>query len=164
MTVAAQDALRGDERLALSAASRLAVASDLALLGATGARERAATELATLRDLRRADGGFGAYWRSERSDAWDSLAAYAALARASRAGIPVEPDLLSGARAYTLKTLADPAAREKWCTSALCKATLRLHALDALAAGNEHPTTFLADVDAQRDALASPTKLAWRAC
>ncbi len=154
MSVAALDALRGDERLALSAASRLAVASDLALLGASGARERAATELATLRDLRRTDGGFAAYWRAERSDAWDSLAALAALSRASRAGIAVDRDLLAGAHSYALKTLGDPTARAKWCKDALCKATLRLHALDALAAGGEHPTTFLADIDAQRDRLA----------
>jgi uncharacterized protein YfaS (alpha-2-macroglobulin family) len=154
LTAAAQDALRGDERLALSAASRLAVASDLTLLGAPGARERAATELATLRDLRRSDGGFAAYWRADRSDAWDSLSALAALSRASRARIPVEPELLAGAHAYALETLADPTAREKWCKDALCKATLRLHALVALATGNEHPTTFLADIDAQRDQLA----------
>ncbi len=154
LTVAGESALRGDERLALSAASRLAVASDLARLGSAGMRERAAGELATLRGLRRDDGGFAAYWQAERSDPWDSLAALGALARARGAGIAVDPDLLAGARAYAAKTLADPSARERWCTSALCKAELRLHALVALAAAGDRRTTFLSEIDAQREGLA----------
>ncbi|HTJ26443.1 MAG TPA: alpha-2-macroglobulin family protein, partial [Candidatus Limnocylindria bacterium] len=102
--VAADAALRGDERLALSAASRLAVASDLAILVARNggdpraARARAAQEIAALRDLRRADGGFAAYWRAEGSSAWDSLPALAALARAREAQVPIDDALLDGAR------------------------------------------------------------------
>ena len=159
VTVAAKDALAGDERLAISAASRLSIASDLAILAkrtgadARVARDRALLELATLRDLQRADGGFAPYWRSESSDAWDSLPALAALGRAGDAGIPVEPALVSGARRYATSVLADPTAREKWCRSDLCKAELRLHALDALAAAGDRRTTFLSDIAAQRDAL-----------
>ncbi len=156
LTAAGEAALRGDERLALSAASRLAVASDLVLLGTggSGMGERAVAEIATLRGLRRDDGGFAAYWRAEGSDPWDSLAVLAALARARSAGIAVDADLLAGARAYAAKTLADPSARERWCTSALCKAELRLHALVALAAAGDRRTAFLTEIDAQRKDLA----------
>ena len=160
VTVAARDALRGDERLALSAAGRLAIASDLVILAKRNgkddkiARDRAAVELATLHDLRRVDGGFAPYWRDEHSDAWDSLFALDALGRARSAGIAVDGTLFDGARTYAAAVLADPTAREKWCTSDYCKAVLRLHALDALASAGDHRTTFLADVDAQRANLA----------
>jgi len=159
VTVAAKDALAGDERLAISVAGRLSIAGDLAILGKrTGAdtraaRDRALLELATLRDLQRADGGFAPYWRSEPSDPWDSLPALAALARAREAGIPVDPSLLAGAQRYAAAVLAEPGARAKWCRSDLCKAELRLHALDALAAAGDRRTTFLSDIAAQRDAL-----------
>ncbi|MDB5029040.1 MAG: large extracellular alpha-helical protein, partial [Candidatus Eremiobacteraeota bacterium] len=159
VTTAAQKALIGDERLTLSAASRLAIASDLVILAkrtgtdAKAARDRAALEVATLAGLRRADGGFAAYWRAEGSDTWDSLAALAALARARDAGIAAASPLLPGARAYAAKVLADPTAREKWCDSDLCKAELRLHALVALDAAGDRRTTHLTDIDAQRAKL-----------
>ena len=90
LTVAAQSALLGDDRLTLSSASRLDVAADLVLLGArTGddtsqSRARVAAEIATLRSLSRADSGFAAYWQAQQSDPWDSLVALRALARARR--------------------------------------------------------------------------------
>jgi len=158
VTVAARDALRGDERLALSAAGRLAIASDLVILAkrngsdAKLARDRAAVELATLHDLQRADGGFAPYWRDEHSDPWDSLFALSALGRARAAGITVDGTLFDGAHAYAAKTLADPTARESWCTD-YCKTVMRLHALDALDAVGDRRTTFLSDIAAQRDAL-----------
>jgi uncharacterized protein YfaS (alpha-2-macroglobulin family) len=160
VTVAAREALRGEERIALSVAGRLAIASDLVILAKRNgtdeklARDRAAVELATLRDLRRADGGFAPYWRDEHSDAWDSLFAVSALGRAHDAGIAVDAALFDGARAYAAAVLADPTAHAKWCKSDLCKAQMRLHALDALAAAGDRRTTFLSDVDAQRDKLA----------
>ena len=92
VTVAARDALRGDERLALSAAARLAIASDLVILAKRNgnddkpARDRAAVELATLHDLRRVDGGFAPYWRDDHSDAWDSLFALDALGSRAHGG------------------------------------------------------------------------------
>jgi uncharacterized protein YfaS (alpha-2-macroglobulin family) len=160
VTVAARDALRGDERLAISAAGRLAIASDLVILAKRNgsdeklARDRAALELATLHDLRRADGGFAPYWRDEHSDAWDSLFALDALGRARQAGIPVDATLFDGARAYAAKALADPTSRQKWCDTDNCKAVMRLHALDALDAAGDRRTTFLSDIDAQRANLA----------
>jgi alpha-2-macroglobulin len=159
VTVAAVAALAGDERLAISGASRLSIASDLVILAkrsgadARIARDRALLELATLHDLQRADGGFASYWRSESSDPWDSLPALAALARAGEAGIPVDTAMLGGARRYAASVLADPNAHAKWCRTDLCKAELRLHALDALAAAGDRRTTFLSDIAAQRDAL-----------
>jgi len=160
VTVAARDALKGDERLALSAAGRLAIASDLVILAKRNgtdeklARDRAAVELGTLHDLRRADGGFAPYWRDDHSDAWDSLFAFSALARARDAGIPVNGTLFDGAHAYAAKTLADPTSHVKWCDTDYCKAVMRLHALDALDAAGDKRTTFLSDIDAQRAQLA----------
>jgi hypothetical protein len=160
LTVAAQSALLGDDRLALSAASRLDVAADLVVLGKRSAgdvsatRARALTELATLRTLYRANGGFAAYMHADAADPWDSLVALEALARARDAGIPVDAGLLAGARTYAAGTLADPTARAKWCTSDICKAELRLHALVALSAAGDRRTTFFDDIFAQRDKLA----------
>ncbi|HTJ24856.1 MAG TPA: alpha-2-macroglobulin family protein, partial [Candidatus Limnocylindria bacterium] len=103
---------------------------------------------------RRADGGFAAYWRAEGSSAWDSLPALAALARAREAQVPIDDALLDGARDYAVKILADPSAHERWCGSDLCKAELRLAALDALSAAGDRRTTFLGEIDAQRARLA----------
>ena len=160
ITVAAKNALEGDERLAISAASRLAIASDVIVLGTrsgadTGAmRDRALLEIANLGALQRSDGGFAAYRRADRSDAWDSLPALDALARAHAAGLGAADPLLAGARAYALKVLADPTAQLKWCDSAVCKAELRLHALDALATAGDRRTAYLDEIDALRGSLA----------
>jgi alpha-2-macroglobulin len=158
-TVAAESALRWDERLTISAASRLAVASDLAILAARNGsdtakmRNRATMEIATLHDLQRSDGGFASYWRAKDSDPWDSMPALGALARAREAKVPVDSAIFDGARAYAASVLADPTAHAKWCKTDLCKAELRLAALDALTAAGDRRTTFLAEIDAQRDAL-----------
>jgi len=159
IVVAAKDALRGDERIAITSAARLAIASDLVTLAkrngtdAHAARDRAQLELSTLFGLRRADGGFAPYWRSENSDPWDSLFALKALARAHDAGIAVDPAMYAGAHSYAAAVLGDPTAHEKWCKSDLCKAELRLLALDALASAGDHRSTFLSDVYAQHDKL-----------
>jgi uncharacterized protein YfaS (alpha-2-macroglobulin family) len=140
------------------AASRLAIAADLVRLGTRAgaatafARERAARALATLRDLRRGDGGFAAYWRAEASDPWDSLPALIALARARDAGVG-DAALLDGARTYAAHVLADPSHAAAWCKDALCKAQLRLQALEALDAAGDRRTTFLSEIDAERDRL-----------
>jgi uncharacterized protein YfaS (alpha-2-macroglobulin family) len=159
VTVAAQTALAGDDRLAISAASRLAIASDLAILAKRSgtdpkaSRDRALLEIAILDALRRADGGFAAYRNSDTTDVWESLFALASLARAHDAGIDAASPLLAGARAYAANVLADPTGHERWCKSDLCKAQLRLEALDALAAAGDHRTTFLGEIDAQRAKL-----------
>ena len=158
IVVAARAALEGDERLAFLASARLAVAADLIRLGAragsdvTAMRARAAAEIATLRALRHADGGFAPYARARASDPWDSLPALAALARARDANAG-DAALLAGAHAYAAAVLADPAHAARWCTSDLCKAQLRLEALDALAAAGDVRATFLDEIDARRDRL-----------
>jgi len=157
VTVAARDALRGDERLAITAAARLAIASDLVILAKrngtdqTFARDRAALELTTLHDLQRADGGFAPYWREDHSDAWDSLWAFAALGRARQAAIAVDGTMFDGAHGYAAAVLANPTAHAKWCKEEPCKSGLRLYALEALSAAGDRRTDFLSDVDAQRD-------------
>ena len=158
IVVAAQSALAGDERLTFLAAARLSIAADLVVLGSrTGGdvvamKARAAREIATLRALQRADGGFASYARASGSDPWDSLPALAALARARDAHAG-DDALLAAARAYAAKVLADPAHASRWCTSDLCKAQLRLEALGALAAAGDVRTTFLGEIDALGDRL-----------
>ncbi|MBV8580853.1 MAG: alpha-2-macroglobulin family protein [Candidatus Eremiobacteraeota bacterium] len=159
MVVAAKDALQGDERIAITSAARLAIASDLAILAkrngtdARAARNRAQIELTTLHDLQRADGGFAPYWRADAPDPWDSTYALQALARARSAGIAVDADVYAAAHRYVAATLADPTAHASWCKSDACKAELRLYALDALSAAGDARTSFLSDVDAQRNNL-----------
>jgi len=160
ITVAAQDALRGDERLAFLAAARLTVAADLIILDARtnadagAARARALAEIANLSALRRGDGGFAAYWQATRSDPLDSLGALTALARARQAGVPFDPRLLSDAQAYAVSVLADPAAHLGWCKGDdLRKAQIRLAALSALSDTGDGRTTFLSEIDAQRAQL-----------
>jgi uncharacterized protein YfaS (alpha-2-macroglobulin family) len=158
VVVAARDALAGDERVAFAAAGRLGAASDLVLLTArtrgdsTAARTRAAQVLATLRGLQRASGGFAPYWQAENADAWDSLDVLAAIGRARAAKLD-DGGTFAGARRFALAVLADPARSAAWCTTDLCKARLRLHALAALAAAGDRRTTFLSAIDAQRDTL-----------
>jgi hypothetical protein len=159
VTVAANKALEGDERLALSSASRLAIASDLLILGkrvgtdTKNVRDRALLEIANLDGLSRADGGFAAYWREDKSDPWDSLFVLSALARAHDAGLDAATPLLGPARAYAAAVLNDPTGHLKYCKTDVCKAQLRLRALDALNAAGDHRTTFLGEVDAQHDKL-----------
>jgi alpha-2-macroglobulin len=160
ITVAAQKTLLGEDRLTISAASRLTIASDLVILAkrtnteTKTASDRAEVEISALAALRRSDGGFAAYRLADRSDAWDSLWALSALARAHDAGIAAADAMLGTARAFAATVLANPTAREPWCKTALCKAQLRLDALDALAAAGDRRTTFLSDINAQRDKLA----------
>ncbi|WP_317996563.1 alpha-2-macroglobulin family protein [Vulcanimicrobium alpinum] len=152
---AAQRALLGDDRLALSSASRLAIAADLVTLAArsggdaTLARRRAAAELTTLASLRRRDGGFAPYWQAEKSDAWDSIGVLSALASARAAKLPVDGALIGGASAYVAAVLNDPPAHVAWCTNASCKAQLRLAALIALADAGDRRSTFLGQIDAE---------------
>jgi uncharacterized protein YfaS (alpha-2-macroglobulin family) len=158
VVVAARGALQGDERVSLAAASRLAVASDLVLLAArsgsdaTRDRARAGQELATLRGLQRASGGFAPYWQAGKADAWDSLDVLAALARARAAKLD-DGGTLAGAQRFAAAVLADPAHSTPWCTSDVCKAQLRVHALAALTAAGDRRTTFLSAIDAQRNRL-----------
>ena len=79
ITVAAQAALSGSERLTISAAGRLAVAADLVLLGARGgadttaSKQRATAEIAVLAGLRRGDGGFAEPAEGERGQGYSKL-------------------------------------------------------------------------------------------
>ncbi len=159
VTVTAQQVLQSDEPLTLSAASRLAIASDLVILGTrTGSdvktsRDRALRELGNLDALKRNDGGFAPFRLAEQSDPWDSMTALSAIARAHDAGLDAATPLLTRARAYAASVLNDPTKYASWCDKEPCKSELRLAALVALADAGDRRTTFLSDVDAQRAKL-----------
>jgi hypothetical protein len=159
VTVTAAQVLKSDEPLTISAASRLAIASDLVILGKRSAgdvktsRDRALVEIANLDALKRGDGGFAPYRRADQSDAWDSLTALDALARAHAAGLDAATPLLTRAHAYAVSVLNDPTKYASWCTHEPCKSELRLAALTALWDAGDHRTTFLSDVNAQQATL-----------
>ncbi len=159
VTVTAQQVLQGDEALTLSAASRLATASDLLILSTrsgsdvSASRTRATAEIANLAGLARKDGGFAPFRRAEQSDPWDSMSAVSALARAHDAGIDAATPLLARARTYAVSVLDDPTKYADWCKSEPCTSELRLAALVALWDAGDHRTEYLSDIDAQRARL-----------
>ncbi len=158
--VAAQSVFDDDDRLALSAAGRLTVAADVLRLNAltntttaaSAARTNATSALAFLATQQRPDGGFRSYPGAKASDPFDSLDVLHAYARVAAAGLPVDASARNRATAFASNVLADPGVWT-WCKGALCKARLRLHALDALADAGDRRTTFLGDIDAVRDQL-----------
>ncbi|HEV3153257.1 MAG TPA: Ig-like domain-containing protein [Candidatus Baltobacteraceae bacterium] len=163
----AQRALLSDDFPLLSlVAARLSIASSLqAIDAALGTRasgiapqSAAATAIAHLRRLARTDGGFS-FWPDERaSDPFGSVQALEAMAQARNAGFDVPAALLGSAKAYVVRVLADPQGALKWC-SGVCKDSLRLRALRALAAAGDRRTDFLQSIYAGRARLGVPERV-----
>jgi hypothetical protein len=82
------------------------------------------------------------------------------LAYAERGGIPVPPGVISRAKPYLVRALADPVGAAKWCTSVECKSSLRLSLLQALAATGDRRTDFLQSIYARREDLGLPERIA----
>ncbi|HEX5275278.1 MAG TPA: Ig-like domain-containing protein [Candidatus Rubrimentiphilum sp.] len=142
-------------------ADRLSVAASLLALqanmgapaGGVDAKAEAAADVAQLASLQRIDGGF-AFWPYARaSDASGSAAALEALGYARSAGVNVSDSTIARARSYAANVLADPARTDKTCTNLACRTSLRLAALQALAAAGDRRTDFLQSIFAQRASL-----------
>ncbi|PZR57973.1 MAG: hypothetical protein DLM50_04445 [Candidatus Meridianibacter frigidus] len=138
------------------AASRMMIAAALKSLSALygqmvkadlGAEIR--SDHAVIRKLQQPDGGI-AGWPNGKSDPILSAYAGLALARASAAGFPDDAAVRSHLKTYLQATLQNP-ARNLWCSSQDCKATLRLNALMALAELGEVRSEHVADIYAARD-------------
>ena len=152
VAVPAQQALAGDRLTLLSSiANRLSIATSVlalqsklgARIGGVDPRSEASTDVAQLAALQRVDGGF-AFWPLERaSDALGSADALRALGYARSNGFAVSDTMIARARTYVAGVLADPAGADRGCKEALCRASLRLAALRALAAAGDRRTDFL---------------------
>ncbi|MEP0812169.1 alpha-2-macroglobulin family protein [Trichocoleus sp. ST-U2] len=148
------------------AASQLAIASSLQTLsqkyGQTFAQfnptQQANQSLEHLQKLQQPDGGFAAWPGQQKSDPLVSPYAAQALARASKAGLTVEPRMVSRLTTYLKKILADPGQYD-FCKQPLCKNQVRLEALSALAELGEKRNDFLADIYAQRSQFDPVTQI-----
>ncbi|HET9392924.1 MAG TPA: Ig-like domain-containing protein [Candidatus Rubrimentiphilum sp.] len=156
---AARNALDSDKLTLLPAiANRLNIAASVVALqkklGAriTGvdAQQEARADVAQLGALQRMDGGFAFWPESRSSDAFGSADALAALGYAKSQGIAVPDAAMAKARAYAAGALSDPASADKSCKSSLCRMSLRLAALEALAAAGDRRSDFLQSIFAQR--------------
>ncbi|MEB3829998.1 alpha-2-macroglobulin family protein [Phormidium sp. CCY1219] len=151
------------------AASQLTIASNLQVLGNKYGQafsqfdppQQAAIALERFAQLQQPDGGFAYYPGMERSDPFVSAYAAESLATAKAAGIALDEAMVSRARGYLQKILANPGQYE-YCQESLCKNRLRLGALIALAELGDRRNEFLADIYAQRADLdrVARTKLA----
>ncbi len=161
VAVPAERALADDPLTLLPALTgRLSIATSLIALqaktGATSgvdAKSEAAGDIAQLASLQRIDGGF-AFWPEQRSsDASGSAGALETLAFARSAGISVSDSMIARARSYVANVLADPSRTDKSCMTLVCRTSLRLAALRALAAAGDRRTDFLQSIFAQRASL-----------
>ena len=164
VAIPARRALDSDNLTLLPAiANRLSIAASvLALQAKLGARiagvnaqQEAADDVAQLAALQRIDGGF-AFWPQQRaSDAFGSADALQALGYARSHGVAVSDAVISKARAYIAGALSDPVSAVKFCTSTACQTSLRLAALQALAAAGDRRSDFLQSIFARRADLGS---------
>ncbi len=152
-------ALTGELPFGTEVAARVAVASDaIALEKRTGRtsdlpalRSALARNLASLRALALADGGFAAWPGATRSEIFSTAFAASALARAKAAGEGVDPDIarVSG---YLRKRLADPCEGRKKCPDSE-RDSVRLEALETLGTLGDVRSSYLDEIVAGRAQL-----------
>ncbi len=152
-------ALEGESPLGTEVAGRVAVAADALAFGERlgPANDRAALRgalarnLAALRALALADGGFAQWPGATRSELFSTAFAARALARAKAAGASVDAEIarVSG---YLRKRLADPCEGRKRCPEAE-RTPVRFEALEALGALGDVRSSYLDDIVAARAQL-----------
>lgn len=148
------------------AASQLAIAANLQTLtrqyGQTIAKfnagQQAEQAMTRLTKLQRSDGGFANWPQQEKSDPFVSAYAAQAIANAQRAGLRVDPQMVSRLQTYLKAILANPGQFE-FCKPTLCKNQIRLAALTALADLGEVRGDFLADLYGDRNNLDLVTQI-----
>lgn len=159
IVVPAESSLEDDSGLILleAVASRLRMAADLKLLsdrygrslGSFNPDVATATSLAEMRTLQTPEGGFVWFprWRFG-ADVFVTPYAAASLAAARKAGLPVDPAMVSRVRTYLLQRLQDPGVCE---ISPTCRARLRLDILWALSDLGTTRDDFLSSIWDERD-------------
>ncbi|MCL1473136.1 alpha-2-macroglobulin family protein [Argonema antarcticum] len=139
-------------------ASQLAIAANLQILSQKyqqtfanfNPKQQANQALARLQTLQQPDGGFATWPGQTTSDPFVSPYAAQSLARASAAGLKVNPTMINRLKTYLKKILADPGQYD-FCKEQLCKNQLRLSALMALSEFGENRNDFISDIYAQRN-------------
>lgn len=153
--VPARRALSADRlQLASDASDRLSIAASLLALqkklgislSDIDAKTEAATDAGQLASLQRIDGGFAFWPNANFTDVYASLDALRQLGYAQSAGIAVSQSMVARARTYAAGALDDPARVDKGCTTQECQLSLRLSALQALAAAGDRRTDFLQSI------------------
>ncbi|MBD2181674.1 alpha-2-macroglobulin family protein [Aerosakkonema funiforme] len=140
------------------AASQLLIAANLQILNQKyqqnlanfNPAQQAEQAISRLQKLQKPDGGFAAWPGHETSDPFVSPYAAESLAKASAAGLKVDPAMVNRLKTYLSKILADPGQYD-FCKQPLCKNQVRLQALMALAELGDKRNEFIADIYAQRN-------------
>ncbi len=164
---AAADAVLNEENLEFlePTASQLATAASLLNLG-TGIyaprksqlQKTAIAALEQLQTLQKPDGGFASWATAEQSDPGVTPYAAEAIAQAQQAQIPVNSTLLASLRRYLDKLLSDP-GQYSYCDDPLCKASLRLGALNALAELGDVREDYVSQIYQERNDLSLVNQL-----
>ena len=141
-----------------SASSRLIIAASLKQLAPKigtpvnfNLEDEARGDVATLSKLKKGDGGI-ALWPGGDSEPFLSGYAAQALARAQRAGLPVDQSLVAGLKKYLAAMLANP-GKLTWCANKTCQADVRLSMLVALSELGDTRNDFVPSIYDQRDQL-----------
>lgn len=145
------------EGLGTIAASRIAIASDAIVLdrlyGRTTAipalRKSVVADLAALRVLALADGGFADWPGATKSDVYTTAFDMEQLYRAKVAGFEVEGDLAHGVR-YLTAVIANPDELASCNGDAGCFAEARLEALETLGTIGDPRDEFVSDIVAHQ--------------
>jgi len=120
--------------------------------------QRTSEALNQLASLQREDGGFSSYPGVRQSNPYLTPYVAEAIAQASNAGFALEGIQVDPLKRYLQDLLADP-ENEDFCTSALCKSTLRLETLIALAAWGDVRNEFLSDIYSVRSEFDPVTQI-----
>jgi hypothetical protein len=143
-----------------TAASQLAIASNLQLLGSQLSQsfaefnpsQQAKIAIDKLAKLQKPDGGFAYYPKDDKSDPFLTPYAAQSLAKARLARSAIDSISIDRLKKYLNLLLLNP-NKENYCTSAPCKTRLRLDTLIALSDLGETKNDYLASIYEQRKDL-----------
>jgi hypothetical protein len=158
--------LQGDAGYGVDVSSRIDVAAD-AILIAKRYRQTPPAQLGTamakdvlaLQGLRATDGGVAEWPGGKDSAPYLSAFTATALAHASAAGSTDAARALAALRPALLRMLANPTQLYPGCGDDLCRASIRLNVLAALAENGEVRSDFIGPIYAQRDAFDPTTRI-----
>jgi len=165
ITAPAQQVLEEELPFLEPAASQLAIVANLQTLSQKYGQnanfnpiQQATQALERLQKLQQPDGGFAAWPGQKTSDPFVSPYAAPAIAKASAAGLKVDPGMVRRLQTYLKNILANP-GQYVFCKQQLCKNQVRLEALIALAELGDKRNDFLADIYEQQSQFDRVTQI-----